>query len=234
MVENIIGKKYNHWTVVALVESADKDKKVECVCDCGTRRIVSKKNILSGSSSSCGCSRKQSRKCTSFNSKIKNADTKGEKLIEKALIAAGGIFVNNIKNLAASLPEEKFIFEKQVKVCEYDTRFSFDFMVYAEKMIAIEFDGGFHFKPVFIKGDNVFEFIMRHERDLRKDAYCETMEIPLLRIRYDQEDKIEELVNDVLLNPNKYVKEHNFEGAKYYDEWKKAFSQMRQKSTVSE
>ena len=46
MDENIVGKKYNHWTVVALVESSGSDKKIECVCDCGTRRIVSKKNIV--------------------------------------------------------------------------------------------------------------------------------------------------------------------------------------------
>ena len=68
----------------------------------------------------------------------------------------------------------------------------------------------------------------RHELDLRKDEYCEKMGIPLLRIRYDQEDKIEELVKDVLSNPDKYVENHNYEGSRYYDEWERAFKQLRQ------
>lgn len=224
MDENIVGKKYNHWTVVALLESSSRDKKVECVCDCGTRRVVSKKNIVSGRSSSCGCSRKQG----SCSSRIKNADTNGERLIENVLIAAGGSLLkyDNKERTVTSSVKGKFIFEKQARVDVDSTWFVFDFLIYAEKMIVIEYDGGFHFKPVWLEGDALSEFMMRHDRDVRKDEYCETMGIPLLRIRYDQDEKIEELVKDVLLDPNKYIKNHNYEGSKYYDEWKWNFEQL--------
>lgn len=230
MADNIVGKKYNHWTVLALIESEDRDKKVECICDCGTRRIVSKKNIVSGSSSSCGCSRKQS----SHSSRIKNADTRGELLVEQALIAAGGSlmrFDNKGKAVSSSL-EGEFIFTKQVRIDDYNTWFTFDFVVYADKMIVIEYDGGFHFKPVLLKQDKLSEFVGRHESDLRKDEYCERVGIPLLRIRYDQEEKIEELIKDVLLNPNKYVENHNYEGSKYYDEWENSFKKLVREGTV--
>lgn len=224
MDENIVGKKYNHWTVVALVESSGRDKKIECVCDCGTRRIVSKKNIVSGKSSSCGCSRKQ----VSHASRIKNADTKGELLVENALIAMGASWLknDNKEKSVMSSSEGKFFYKKQERFDVDDTYFVFDFLVFAEKMIAIEYDGGLHFKLVHIGGDEISEFFQQHERDIRKDEFCEALEIPLLRIRYDQDEQIEELVKDVLSNPDKYIKNHNYEGSKYYDEWKLNFEQL--------
>lgn len=224
ILEDIIGKKFNHWTVLAFAENKGRDIKVECVCDCGTKRVVSKKNIVSGRSSSCGCSRKQ----YALSSRMKSADTLGEKLVEKVLLGFGGSLLKMDKkgNPIPGSMDGTFLFEKQARYEDDGNKFIFDFVVYADTMIAIEYDGGFHFKPVMLKEKPLSEFMHRHERDLRKDKYCETMNIPLLRIRYNQEEILEELVKDVLANPTKYVKYHNPLGEKYYEEWEIAFKQM--------
>ena len=160
--------------------------------------------------------------------RIKNADTKGELLVEAALISAGGSlleFDNRGMTVNGSL-EGKFIYEKQARLAADETRFVFDFVIYADKMIVIEYDGGFHFKPTYIQGDILSKFKERHDRDLRKDEFCEDIGIPFLRIRYDQDEQIEEMVKDVLSNPDKYIRNHNYEGPEYYDEWKWNFEQL--------
>lgn len=230
---DIIGKKFNHWTVIAYADILSTEKMLECICDCGTTRIVRKGNIISGRSSSCGCSRKNSRKlCKPSNgTKLKSYDTKGERIVEDILIAEGGslILFDNMKNPIPSSMTGKFYFDKQVRMGDID-EFIFDFLIYhTNHLIAIEFDGGLHFKPIFLKDKPLEEFMLRQEHDIRKDKYCETYGIPLLRIRYDQLDIIDKLVHDMLTNPKKYLTSHNPEGDNYYAEWKYSYKQLRQK-----
>ena len=74
----------------------------------------------------------------------------------------------------------------------------------------IEFDGQQHFiyysenscwacgKPYEMLFDN-------RKRDISKNHYCVEKKIPLLRIRYDQTEKIPEMIDDFLAHPEKYL-----------------------------
>lgn len=52
MIENIVGKKYNHWTILEVL-----GQKVRCQCDCEkhTIKILDKYSVTHGKSKSCGC-----------------------------------------------------------------------------------------------------------------------------------------------------------------------------------
>lgn len=55
---DIVGRRYGRWTVESLHgDLLYGGKGWNCVCDCGNRGIVSKANLRSGSSKSCGCLR---------------------------------------------------------------------------------------------------------------------------------------------------------------------------------
>lgn len=82
----------------------------------------------------------------------------------------------------------------------------------------IEFDGIQHFSPtiwtrikdILLQRQEAYENLIKlHEHDLLKNQFAELNDISLLRIRYDQEDKIEELIDDLLLRPDWYVENHN-------------------------
>jgi len=57
---DLIGQKFNMWTVI---KEAGRDKYgkvvLECVCDCGKKRIVHGGNLKNGMSKNCGCMRKK-------------------------------------------------------------------------------------------------------------------------------------------------------------------------------
>ena len=62
-MENLIGQKFNHWTVIAFdpEKSTSKKKYWLCECDCQehTRRSVRVDGLKSGQSKSCGCYNRQ-------------------------------------------------------------------------------------------------------------------------------------------------------------------------------
>ena len=73
----------------------------------------------------------------------------------------------------------------------------------------IEFDGKQHFQFVNIFFKTLEEFLFRHSSDEIKSKLATYSNIPLLRIRYDQIDFCEEMIDDLLKNPKKYIKNHN-------------------------
>ena len=81
----------------------------------------------------------------------------------------------------------------------------------------IEVDGEGHFKQV-----SNWDFLRVVENDTLKTNYCETNNIPLLRIRYDQmqDGTYIDLIEDFLANPKDYIKQHNkfLTEAEYYAE----------------
>lgn len=58
MVTNIIGKKFNHWKVLAQAESKKYRKYLLCRCDCGTEKDVDYYSLINETSTTCGCHRK--------------------------------------------------------------------------------------------------------------------------------------------------------------------------------
>lgn len=73
----------------------------------------------------------------------------------------------------------------------------------------IEFDGEQHqnFVEYFFK--TIEEFLRRSNTDFIKASLWEYMNIPMLRIRYDQIDMIDDMVKDFLDNPERYITNHN-------------------------
>lgn len=58
---NIIGKKFNRWTVLQKASHKDKNGKLlwVCQCDCGEIRTIVGASLKSGNSKSCGCWKKE-------------------------------------------------------------------------------------------------------------------------------------------------------------------------------
>ena len=72
----------------------------------------------------------------------------------------------------------------------------------------IEFDGLQHFKSIdFFGGEE--SLIDNIKRDKKKNVYCKENNIPLLRIRYDQIDDIEAILEHFISNPNFYKDRYN-------------------------
>lgn len=59
--KNLEGMRFGSWAVLSRAENnADGRAMWNCKCDCGTRRAVLGKTLLSGKSKCCGCTRKES------------------------------------------------------------------------------------------------------------------------------------------------------------------------------
>ena len=82
-------------------------------------------------------------------------------------------------------------------------RYRFDFYL-PDKNTCIEFDGKQHFIAVNFDGKTDDETLRRvlwdtQCRDLVKDIYCDEHGIDIIRIRYDEESKIPEILSDKLI-----------------------------------
>lgn len=96
------------------------------------------------------------------------------------------------------LEENNIIYkkEKTFKDCKYKKRLPFDF--YLPKYNAcIEFDGEQHFKPIkYYGGEESFKITQL--RDGIKNKYCKNNNIPLLRIKFDEINDIEKILNNFI------------------------------------
>lgn len=88
----------------------------------------------------------------------------------------------------------KYEKEKRFNDCKSKKTLPFDFYL-PDYNIAIEYDGGQHFKPIkHFGGDKAFEYTVKH--DQIKNEYCKNNDIPLLRIPYYK--NVEEELNNFL------------------------------------
>ena len=99
---------------------------------------------------------------------------------------------------------------------EYYTEFSFDDCRYVGKLrfdfylpkynMCIEFQGEQHYRPVsfYNEDENIalYNFILSQKRDNIKREYCKKNNITLLEIKYDEKDKIPEIIDNVLSKIN--------------------------------
>lgn len=81
--------------------------------------------------------------------------------------------------------------------CKNKSHLRFDFYLPSRRTV-IEFDGIQHFQPVEYFG-GVTAYNLLKENDKIKNDYCEENYINLIRIRYDQIDKIEEILKSNLI-----------------------------------
>lgn len=73
----------------------------------------------------------------------------------------------------------------------------------------IEFDGTQHQRFTDHFFATVAEFLMRCSADTVKQSLWEYLSVPMLRIRSDQADRIDEMVSDFLARPEFYIRNHN-------------------------
>ena len=111
-----------------------------------------------------------------------------------ASLSKGEDFVKN------HLDEMKieYIRQHSFDTCKYVNKLSFDFYL-PEHNTCIEFDGQQHFKPIKWFGGEE-GFILNVKRDECKNNWCIENNVKLLRIKYNQIDKIPSILNEELLN----------------------------------
>jgi len=74
-IEDMIGKRFDRWVVLSFSHKDEWNQQFYfCRCDCGTEKLVQKRNVVNNLSKSCGCFRKdylKSRKIKHGMSKTK-------------------------------------------------------------------------------------------------------------------------------------------------------------------
>ena len=90
----------------------------------------------------------------------------------------------------------KYIRQKSFEDCKYINRLNFDFYL-PDINTCLEFDGLQHFEPVKEFGGEK-EFYLILKRDECKNKWCTENKVNLIRIRYDEFDKISEILDEKL------------------------------------
>lgn len=120
----------------------------------------------------------------------------------------------------------KFIFDAPVSFAfnAYPKELSrkrFDFVIINEDLLpvaCIEYDGQQHYEPNWY-GRDISDFKYACQSDDAKTSFCEDLKLPLLRIRYDQDDLIEDILDIFLKRPKNFSgKTHNPE-MKMHEYW---------------
>lgn len=109
------------------------------------------------------------------------------------------------KNIANFLNKNNifYIREHKFEDCKNKYQLPFDFYI-SSLRTCIEFDGIQHFQPVeYFGGQIAYEKLKINDKI--KSNYCEDNYIDLIRIRYDQIDKIEEILNNNLSEKLKLI-----------------------------
>ena len=160
---------------------------VECLCNqCGHRWKTLPSTLMKGS----GCPA-----CFEASSHISRGEAKIERILKEKSIK----FEQDVPSLSIwDCKDTPEIAHKR-----------YDFIIFDEKggiVGVIEYDGKQHFAPSKFGVKTYYETV---KSDTVKTAYAEKEKWPLLRIRYDQIQKTEEIVNDFLNNKEKYAEQHN-------------------------
>ena len=100
---------------------------------------------------------------------------------------------------------EEYVFQKTFDWLKFNKQMYVDFYL-PNKNIAIEFQGEQHYKPVSFRnvGDDELkkEFETIQNRDKVKKRLCEENGISIKYISYKDENKINEIVSNILRWPN--------------------------------
>lgn len=90
----------------------------------------------------------------------------------------------------------EFELEKTFDDCKHERKLSFDFYL-PDYNCCIEYDGEQHFRPTKLYGGE--EGLKKVKvRDEIKNIYCESNDIPLLRIKFNENDNINNIINDFI------------------------------------
>lgn len=138
---------------------------------------------------------------------------------------------------------ESFSRQKSYGECKDKQRLQFDFCIFNDnKYGLIEFDGKQHFIPTCFwaaeeeirkHGYNSAseaaegEYLLTRKHDIIKNEYCYKNEIPLLRIRYEQQGMMRNMIIHFVENMDKYIEQHNMfiANEEYFKDRKHEFKQ---------
>lgn len=149
--KNLIGQKFGKLIVIEYIKSS----KWKCLCDCGNIVIVETSNLISGNSTSCGCSK----------------NFKGEQQIKQLLEKA---------NLSFEI--QKTFNNCIYPLTQGHARF--DFYVNKQYLIEYDGIQHFQLLNSFY-GQNPEELLeLNQYRDAFKNQWCKENNIPLIRIPY--------------------------------------------------
>lgn len=158
-----IGDKFGYLTISSNRFYKNKSSRIKCKCVCGKEIEVNIKDLFKGhGGNTISCG------CATMSS--------GEIKISLLLKKMNVNFIN------------------QYRIKDFNARASFDFAIFNENnnlLGLIEYDGEQHFHPVdYFGGEEKFK--LQQERDQKKNNYCKENNIKLIRISYQDFDKITE------------------------------------------
>lgn len=223
----IPGQKFGKLTVISKANNQKGRGYWHCKCDCGNYCSINTAFLLSGHTRSCGCLLKESahnRRIDLTNQRfgklialypIKTnkgdkqpywhckCDCGNEKDIQAGALRSGtarscGCIKSHAEeNIIQLLIKNNINFQYQYSFKDIQA-YKFDF--YIDDTYVIEYDGIQHFKSD--SGWNTVKNVQKtHKRDLLKNQYCFINEIPIIRIPYDEEYNIK----DLLLNTTRFL-----------------------------
>ena len=215
LTENIIGKTFNHLTVLEKTNNKNNDGKLlyKCRCDCENQTIVyvNRTDLISGHTKSCGCIRRKFNINDIINNRkvisIENSNHRRDKIYQCKCLLCGRIYETTAQNLQHTiscgcqrsigefniisiLNKNNISYKKEYCI----NNFRFDFAIYENNKIIrfIEFDGEQHYlENIKNSGWNTYEkYEYTLQNDLQKNQIAKDMNIPLVRIPYWERDNI--------------------------------------------
>ena len=226
LTEDIIGKKFNHLTVLEKTCKKQGDKILyKCECDCIPKNIVyaNRTDLMSGHIKSCGCIKRKFQ----IGDKINNRE-----LLE--LVPSNGgrtrykckcLLCNNIYEATTQTLQKTISCGCQKSIGEFNiiqilnknnipfikeycvNNYRFDFAILNnnnEVIRLIEFDGEQHYEEnIKNSGWNTYEkYEYTLKNDLIKNQIAKELNIPLVRIPYWERDN---MTLEMLLTNKKYL-----------------------------
>lgn len=218
LIEDIIGKKFNHLTVISKTDKRIGGKiGYKCQCDCNEHNIiyVSRTDLISGHTQSCGCIKRKynigdiinNRQIIGFIGDKNQNDRFYYKckclLCQREYEVLSQTLENTIScGCQKSLGEFYIIqilnknnikYKKEYVFPESNYRFDFAIFNNQDQLIRlIEFDGEQHYEK-YIKnsGWNTYEkYEYTLQNDKQKNQLAKEKNIPLIRIPYWERDNI--------------------------------------------
>ena len=212
---NIIGKKFNHLTVLEETKQKTSDGHYlyKCQCDCENKTIVylRKDHLINGHTKSCGCIKRKykigdiinNKKIIGYDKNINNHLYYNCKCLLcgyeytttnlnqtnscGCLKSLGEFYINKI------LTENNINFKKQYSFPNSLLKYDFAILDKNNNIIKlIEFDGEQHFKDnIKLTGWNTQEkYEYTHKNDILKNNLAKQYNIPLIRIPYWERDSL--------------------------------------------
>ena len=215
LLENIVGKKFNHLTVLEKTEKRQSGKILyKCECDCAAKSIIytDRTSLQSGHTKSCGCQRRKynigdvvnNRKIIGYTTKNNRfyyqcqclfCNRQYETLVDNLskTISCGCQKSVGEYNITQILNDNNIQYIKEYCFPNSILRFDFAILDNNNNIIRlIEFDGEQHFiENIKNSGWNTYEhYETTLKNDLIKNQLAINNNIPLVRIPYWERDNL--------------------------------------------